>query len=51
MSGSVKGPLGFTISEEKKTDDQFLTSYGVGHHWRPGYWFPDSEDLNVKLLF
>ncbi|KAF8570433.1 n-acetylgalactosamine-alpha-r beta 1 3-galactosyltransferase [Paragonimus westermani] len=26
-----------------ESDDIFKTSYGVGHHWRPGCYFPDSE--------
>ncbi|KAA3679338.1 uncharacterized protein DEA37_0005518 [Paragonimus westermani] len=28
-----------------ESDDIFKTSYGVGHHWRPGYYFPDTETL------
>ncbi|OON15821.1 hypothetical protein X801_08369 [Opisthorchis viverrini] len=29
----------------KSTDDVFRTSFGVGHHWRPGFYFPDSNTL------
>lgn len=25
-----------------KNDDLFKLSSGVGHHYRPGYYFPDS---------
>jgi len=29
--------------EELKTNDIFQTSSGVGHHWRPGYYFPSTR--------
>ncbi|THD28266.1 putative Core 1 udp-galactose:n-acetylgalactosamine-alpha-r beta 1 3-galactosyltransferase [Fasciola hepatica] len=29
-----------------QSDDIFRTSHGVGHHWRPGYFFPDSETFS-----
>jgi hypothetical protein len=32
-----------------KTNDIFLTSSGVGHHWRPGYYFPSSNFRSVVL--
>ena len=28
--------------------DIFRTSSGVGHHWRPGYYFPDAH-LHVSF--
>ncbi|CAL8095157.1 unnamed protein product [Calicophoron daubneyi] len=28
------------------TDDIFRTSYGVGHHWRSGFYFPDTNTLS-----
>ena len=30
-------------TEALKTNDLFQTSSGVGHHWRPGYYFPSSR--------
>jgi len=33
--------------EAMKTNDIFLTSTGVGHHWRPGYYFPSSNFTTV----
>ena len=30
-------------AEGLKTNDLFQTSSGVGHHWRPGYYFPSSR--------
>ncbi|CAH8510392.1 unnamed protein product [Schistosoma turkestanicum] len=27
-------------------NDLFKTSYGVGHHWRKGFYFPDSDTMN-----
>jgi len=29
--------------EALKTNDLFQTSSGVGHHWRPGYYFPSNR--------
>ncbi|CAH8568843.1 unnamed protein product [Heterobilharzia americana] len=29
-------------------DDLFKTSYGVGHHWRPGFYFPDSITMSKQ---
>jgi len=34
--------------EGLKTNDLFQTSSGVGHHWRPGYYFPSNRH-QVKL--
>nr|CAH8855350.1 unnamed protein product [Trichobilharzia regenti] len=36
------------LSDGLKNDDLFKTSYGVGHHWRPGFYFPDSITM-LKL--
>ena len=30
-------------AESLTTNDVFQTSSGVGHHWRPGYYFPSSR--------
>jgi len=30
-------------AEALKTNDLFQTSSGVGHHWRPGYYFPSNR--------
>ncbi|CAH8546774.1 unnamed protein product [Dicrocoelium dendriticum] len=35
------------ISSALKTDDVFRSSYGVGHHWRSPYYFPDSNTLQT----
>ncbi len=32
-------------------DDLFKLSSGVGHHWRPGYYFPDSTFHVCVLIF
>ena len=37
------GPAKFPVD-----NDILRTSTGVGHHWRPGYYFPDDS---LKVLF